>query len=252
MASINNAGDRSCQACGFHGAPVLADTGPACRQCGSYSLTKNPLKPTPSREERGEAARTRGRDDFTLATLRTEATQLETNIASSDGRVLLNPGDSIRLPSGQTTRVRQVRRHETSGDHYYVDTDMGTSVMPYSTRVQVVPNDTQQQSLPGYGDPRANSNSLPGQPQASGGSGTPDAGQTCPVCGGKSLNVRGGKASCTRCGFSETMQGSGANTLSFGDSPQMINVRSSLHAPQQTAVARRAAEVYDLMKENSL
>lgn len=229
--SPQDVGDRECEACGYKGAPTLGDTGPTCRQCGSYSLRQ------------GEFAQHRQR----MSSLQHVATQLETNIASADGRVLLNAGDQIRLPSGQTTRVRNVRRHETSGDHYYVDTDMGTSVMPYSTRVQVVPNDTQQQSLPGYGDPRANSNSLPGQPQASGGAGAPKVGSTCPVCGGKSLIVSGAKAQCSRCGY----QGSSQGNMSFSDQAQQVRVGSANPSPL-SAVARRATEVVNHMKENPL
>ena len=229
-------GSLECEACGHVGLAKSATQGACCGMCGSLCVREGTHQIYSSRSYAEDLAKV--------------ATQFETNIAHYDGRVLLNSGDQIRLPSGQTTTVRGVRRHETSRDHYYVDTDMGTSVMPYSTRVQVVPNDTRQQSMPGYGDPRSNSNRLPGDPNNQGAAIGDTFGKICPVCGGKSLNVRGGKETCSRCGYNSTTQGGGSE-YSFADSPQRINVNGSATS-SLSAVARRAAEVANSMEKESL
>lgn len=179
---------------------------------------------------------------------RKQATQFQTNVATSDGRPLLNPGDSIRTPTGQTMRVNQVRRHETSRDHYYLDTDAGTTIVPWSTQFDVVPSNQQQQAIPGPGIPDANTNSLPMNPQAGGASGSNNAAtEVCPVCGSKgSLARRGDKYACSRCGYSEAY-GQG---MAFSDSPQQLR-SASLNDPR-SVVARRAADLIDQQKETAL
>jgi predicted RNA-binding Zn-ribbon protein involved in translation (DUF1610 family) len=288
QSSIDRAGDRECQACGHTGAPVLADTGPACRRCGSYSLKRSPYKPQPSRDAasvpaQGDYARSAAKascencgksitstigdklctecrlslgdekpEDKT-AGLRTEATQFQTNVATSDGRVLLQPGDNIRTPTGQTMKVNQVRRHETSRDHYYVDTDAGTTVVPWSTNFEVVPQNQRQQELPGFGVPGANSNALPFDPETSGSSNQPSSPNSCPVCGTKgSMRRSGNKYICSKCGYSENyMGGRGDQGMAFTDSPQVI-MQNRASKDHRSVVARRAAEMLDQMKETPL
>jgi hypothetical protein len=179
---------------------------------------------------------------------RKTATQFEQTIAAPDGRILLRVGDSFRLPTGQTTKVKNVRRHETLSGHYYVDTDLGTALQRGDSKVSVVPNDPRSQALPSFADPRGNSNALPGGVHRSA-PGQSHVGEVCSVCGGNTMTERGTRNVCNRCGYSTSSQGD----MSFTDTPQIIGRphHGSVTA-SQSAVSRRAAEVYELMKENPL
>lgn len=197
---------------------------------------------------------------------RKTATQIDTTLASPDGRVNVNPGDAIRLPTGETTKVKSIRRHETSGDHYYLDTDLGTTVVPYHTKVSLVPSETRSQALPSYTDTRANTNTLPGDVQQSHPD-KPEGSDKCPVCGGHSVKEKGTKDVCSECGYSTEARGG----MSFSDARQFLNPEewgrresylsriSSVSLDPSTgpvlrgAVSRRAKQVCDLlMKENAL
>lgn len=174
------------------------------------------------------------------------ATQTETSVANSMGQILLRAGESIRLPNGQVINVNDVRRHETSRDHYYIDTDAGTTVVPWSTKFQVVPQgsaNTRQEPFPDLGIPGGNDNQLPMNPQNTGASNADPGSSRCPNCGGKgSLVRRGQKYVCSRCGYSETYSGGGGTQYQFSDSGQMLQP-TSMRNPNdiRTAVARRAA-----------
>lgn len=231
-------GRHRCQACGHEARPIQSDAGPVCTRCGSHSVVKKGMHH--------------------------QATTQNMNVATADGRILINSGDKIRTPTGQTMTVRQVRKHETSGDHYYLDTDVGTTVVPYSTAFEVVPSNMQQQSFPGFGTPGGNTNALPfGGKQDQETTNSPDAPTVCPVCGTKgSLHRRGDKFRCSKCGYQENYMGGGDQA--YSDSPQQVSVptrrtpenkqdfymRRSSRDPR-SAIAKRAASVLDQMKENS-
>lgn len=220
----------ACRGCACSMITASNDPIPTCQACKSQEFTK-------------------------------QATQFQTNVATADGRMLLQRGDSIRTPTGQTMKVNDVRRHETSKDHYYLDTDAGTTVVPYSTAFEVVPSNQRQQPLPGFGTPGGNSNELP----FSGGEGTnspvpskrgPGVSNSapssdCPVCGGKNtLHQQGDKYACSRCGYQENFIGGGpGGGMSFSDSPQTIR-QSTLDT--RSVVARRASNVANQHKENPL
>jgi ribosomal protein L37AE/L43A len=216
-------GQVSCRSCGHTGQPRLGDgTGANCARCGSYSVSK-------TRPGQSTAAVT--------ATIR------ESNAE------WLNPGDSIRTPNGKTQKVNRVRPHETSADHVYVDTDGGTALVKRTDRFQVVPDNNQQQSLPGYGTPGGNSNRLPFDPQSSAGGNSAPSSQ-CPVCGTKnSLSRSGDHYTCSRCGYREQFGGAGGNA--FSDSPQVVRTFSTINRPTQSVIARRAQQVLD-QKETHL
>lgn len=238
LADIDRAGDRECEACGQVGPPVLGDTGPICSMCGSYSLKRAPYRDYPSASE---TSRYRTGEDYERTASQHTATQFQTNIAAVDGRLLVNQGDHIRMPNGQTVEVKNIRRHETARDHFYVDTDAGTTLLKGSTSVEVVPRDTRNQAFPGYGVPGGNFNYMPGHPQANESHNDEPHGAVCPSCGrAGSMHMRGGKYQCSQCGYSTTRQGD----FSFSDSPYqyLASSRWSPDAPH-TAVARRAAEV---------
>lgn len=206
--------DSSCVACGCVGRAVTASGSPACGSCGSLSVT---------------------------------ATRFQSPVATADGKVLINQGDQIRTPTGQTITVNKVRRHETSGDHYYLDTDAGTSVVPYSTAFDMVSQsgNQSQEALPGTGVPGGNSNNMPFNPQAGGEAGSTETPTQCPSCGRKgTLNRKGGKYQCSSCGASANPTG-GAG-MNFSDSTQQI--RSSINDPR-SAIARHASTVLIDQKE---
>jgi hypothetical protein len=181
-----------------------------------------------------------------------EATQFDRNVATSDGRLLINPGEQIRTPTGQTVTVNNIRRHETSRDHYYLDTDMGTTLVPWSTNFQVVPSNNQQQELPGYGRPGGNANEIPFSAKEPRQKDSPDPrsnqapqGSTCPVCGG-TLQQSGDKYQCSRCGYTDQFGGPGGQDYSNATQ------RFTPNKTSQSMLARRATEVLDQMKETSL
>lgn len=161
----------------------------------------------------------------------------------------LQPGDSVLGPTGQTLRVQRVRNHETSGQHVYMDTDQGTTVVPRNQRFQIAPHNTTQQEIPGFGIPGANSNSTPfGRDHGQGVSNQVGSGSgTCPNCGASgSMTRRGGAYVCSRCGYHEQTGplGPGA-TLS--DSERAIRTFTSLDRP--TAIASRARAVLKPLEE---
>lgn len=160
----------------------------------------------------------------------------------------LNPGDEIRIPNGKTQKVVRVRPHETSAHHVYVDTDGGTTVVNRTDKFNVVPRNSQQQSMPGYGIPGGNTNRLPGDPQTSGDNVAKST--QCPVCGAKdSLTRQGDGYVCQRCGYREQVGGAGGHT--FSDSPSVVKTFSTINTPHQSAIARRAQSVLN-QKENPL
>lgn len=238
-ADINQAGDRSCSACGHTGSPTMGDTGPVCRRCGSYSLQRAQHKPSEADSTAAPSYQYRNTSDYVRTAERKVATQIETNVASADGRVLLNPGDAIRMPNGLTVNVKNVRRHETSLDHYYVDTDAGTTVVPYSTKFQVVPSNSRQLSLPDYGTPGGNFNYLPGNPQHNESSNAIGHDEECPSCGRKgTMSMHNDKYTCSVCGYGASRRGENE----FSDNNQVIKNWSARKTPT-TAIAKRAAIV---------
>jgi hypothetical protein len=308
-AKPSSPGDKECASCGHVGAPTLSDTGPACRNCNSYSLKNvQQAKTAINDAEMSQASSERagyhegacqhcgvndwddngyckscgthadedepepndphddyysqggghednygdpyGRmdayHDFKNSSLRAEATQFDTQADK------LNPGDMIRTPTGQTVKVLRMRNHETSPGHAYMDTDQGTSVVRRKAPVQIVPFNSQQQQLPGYGTPGGNTNSLPMEQSDSqhgpGGSNVAPSGD-CPVCGGKgTLHRQGSNYVCSKCGYRENVGGAGQapNAFNFTDMPQQLRGNSSL----KSAIARRAQEVLDSTEEN--
>lgn len=226
-ADIDRAGDRECEACGQVASPVLGDTGPVCSRCGSYSLKQAPHK-QPAR----------------AAYALKQATRMDTNVATSDGRILINPGDQIKTPTGQALTVKNIRRHETSRDHYYIDTDAGTTLVPWTTNFTLVPNNQSQQFLPGTGTPGGNSSGLPGLEQ--GVSNEPP--NVCPACGSKGSLTRQGQAyKCSRCGYSEKNVGMEQN---FSDVSQMPRAQQRTTSRTSSLIAQRARQVLDQEEEN--
>jgi len=180
------------------------------------------------------------------ASLQAIATQFDTQADR------LNPGDQIRTPTGQTVKVLRMRNHETSGNHVYMDTDQGTSVVRRKSPVSIVPHNSQQQELPGYGTPGGNTNQLPmdagnvgPSKQTPGGSNAPKNAD-CPVCGGKgTLHRQGQNYVCSKCGYRENFGAAGPGEgYNFTDMTQQLRGQSSL-----SAIARRAQEVLEATKE---
>lgn len=170
------------------------------------------------------------------------ATQQSRNVARSDGTILLNAGDNIRTPTGQSMKVRQVRRHETSPDHYYVDTDAGTTVVPWSTNFDVVTDNPRQQELPGAGSPGGNSNRLPLQGGES--EGLNKAPSKCPNCGATgSLRQQGDKFVCSECGFTVNT-GSGQ---SYSDATQSLTAMRI--GDTRPALVRGATQMLTFLEE---
>ena len=168
----------------------------------------------------------------------------------------LNPGDMIRTPTGQTVKVLRMRNHETSPGHAYMDTDQGTSVVRRKAPVSIVPFNSQQQELPGYGIPGGNTNRLPMDPgnvgpskQTPSGTNQADPNRSCPVCGGKGTLARRGQSYvCSKCGYRENVGAAGPGKgFDFTDAPQRLMRSSSLD--QKSAIARRAQEVLETTEE---
>lgn len=154
---------------------------------------------------------------------------------------MLNPGDQIRNPNGRTQKVVRVRPHETSAKHVYVDTDGGTAVVERSAGFQVVPKNSQQQSLPGYGTPGGNANHLPFDPQSGNASNAAPSTQ-CPNCQGHGTLARqGDHYTCSRCGYREQFGGAGGHA--FSDASSVVRTFSTINGSTMSAVARRAAAV---------
>lgn len=235
-------GHVTCSSCGFTGHPVLGDgTGANCARCGSYSVTKTRPAPTGGTPY-PDNSRYLHQGDYQ----RSAAKQATVQDANAEW---LNPGDTIRVPNGKTQKVQRVRPHESSADHVYVDTDGGTAVVRRTDRFQLVRDNQQQQSLPGYGTPGGNTNALPGDTQTSGGSNEAQS-NDCPVCGGKGTLARQGDSYvCSRCGYREKFGGAGGHA--FSDSPQTVRTFSTINRPLQSVIARRAQQVLD-QKENHL
>lgn len=159
----------------------------------------------------------------------------------------LNPGDQILLGNGQTSQVRRIRQHETSPTtHVYVDTDMGTAVVPREKGFRLAPANTRQQSLPGYGTPGGNSNTLPWM----GNNGTTPAsgGGKCPHCG-HTMVRRGNAFVCTNCGNTQAQEG--AQGVNFTSMPRVLSPRrasnkySTVNQPHLSVVATVAAAMAD-------
>ncbi len=159
---------------------------------------------------------------------------------------MLNPGDQIRTPQGQTQKVNRVRPHETSAKHVYVDTDGGTALVERGASFQVSPRNSQQQSMPGYGTPGGNSNRLPFDPQASGDNSAPTT--KCPNCSGPGTLARqGDHYSCSRCGYREKFGGAGGHA--FSDNPSVVKTFSTINSTTHSAVARRAMALLNQSEE---
>lgn len=158
----------------------------------------------------------------------------------------LQPGDRVLGPTGQTLKVKRVRNHETSGDHLYLDTDQGTSLVKRKDQFRLAPHNTTQQEVPGFGIPGANTNTNPfsrdhGQSNQVGSG-------TCPNCGAQgSMARRGGSYVCSRCGYHEQQGPLGENALL--DSDRVIRSFNRLDRGK-TAVARRAREVLSTLEES--
>jgi ribosomal protein L37AE/L43A len=158
----------------------------------------------------------------------------------------LNPGQHIRTPTGGTTQVRRVRNHESSGKHVYVDTDLGTTVVPREDAFEVVPQNARQQESPGYGTPGGNSNTLPFDPHGPGGSNTSTS-SSCPVCGTSgSLRRSGDHYTCSKCGYQENF--GGPADKNYSSSTQVIRTFTNKNNNRRTAsvIAQRARQVLDL------
>lgn len=228
-------GHVTCSSCGYTGHPVLGDgTSANCARCGSYSVSKTRPAPTGA-QPAPDNARYLHQGDYGRMAAKT-ATVRDTQAE------WLNPGDQIRTPNGKTQKVLRVRPHEQSAAHVYIDTDSGTAVVRRSDRFQVSPDNNQQQSLPGYGIPGGNTDSLPGETQLGG---TNNATSTeCPVCGGHGTLARqGNNFLCSRCGYRESFGGAGGHA--FTDSPQTVRTFSTINTPLQSVIARRARQVLD-------
>lgn len=173
------------------------------------------------------------------------ATRNQIGVANSMGQILLKGGDQIRMPTGQSVTVKNVRRHETSRDHYYVDTDMGTTVVPWSTQFDVV-RGGQQEVLPGPGISGGNFGDMPGlsgnvEQQGHHQQQNVSNPTDCPSCKTKgSLVRRGGKFQCNQCGFTQNPQGGGGPGTNFSDATQQYV--SKIMDPR-SAIARRCAAV---------
>jgi hypothetical protein len=173
----------------------------------------------------------------------------------------LNPGDSIRTPTGQTSEVKQIRPHETDSTLMYLDTDMGTSTVKRGTDFQIVPHNSQQQELPNTGNMMGggNAGALPGQGKSPGGTSPGQQGvhkQTCPNCGSTAMELQGSAFMCRVCGFSAGA-GNTPGNLMFGDKPHgympsrrqpgevpTAHVWASKYTDQQgSQIARRARQV---------
>jgi len=216
-----------------------------CKDCGHK--TDYPYKDDTSGWRGGSSYPAYPRN-YKDSNLQTEATVFDTTADR------LNPGDHIRTPTGQTVKVKRMRNHETSGKHVYMDTDQGTSVVERGAKVQIVPHNSQQQELPGYGTPGANTNKLPMDTGNVGPSKQNPAGSneaksnSCPVCGSKgSMHRRGQQYVCSKCGYKENIGAAGPGKgFDFTDMPQRLMGQGSLKG----AIARRAQEVSDQLKEN--
>jgi predicted RNA-binding Zn-ribbon protein involved in translation (DUF1610 family)/preprotein translocase subunit YajC len=166
------------------------------------------------------------------SSLSAEATQFETRADR------LNPGDSIRTPTGQTLKVKKVRNHESSGRHVYIETDQGTHLEDRTRQFQVVPDNQRQQEIPGYGTPGANSNRLPFDPHGPGGSNQAQS-TNCPVCGAHgSLRRQGDHYSCVRCGYAENV-GAGSAVDPTGGASNATTSPTTLKAFDQDQGSRR-------------
>ncbi len=315
-------GHVSCGSCGYKGHPVLSDTGPACRNCNSYSVTKikkaaasgfdqcgfcgkenaavkDGLCPQHEhmRGDQGEGYGISGSDEDTWNPRHATQTMVPDYLSDEDMKVLkskagcpgcggrlevqehhdgtatnqcvsaycgqqftssktatvldtraemLNPKDQIKTPNGQTQKVVRVRPHETSAKHVYVDTDGGTAMVERGASFQVVPKNSQQQSLPGYGTPGGNSNRLPGDPQNGGDNSAPTT--KCPNCSGPGTLARqGDHYSCSRCGYREQFGGAGGHA--FSDNPSVVKTFSTINSTTHSAVARRATALLNQSEE---
>lgn len=238
-----------CRSCGNEAHPMMSGgaTGPECSVCGSYEVSKT--RPTPTGgTPYPENSRYLHQGDYALtgpgkekhASLH-EATVLNTQAW------MLNPGDQIRMPTGKTQKVTRVRPHETSQKHVYVDTDGGTALALRTDPFDVVPFNSQQQELPGYGTPGGNTNHAPGL----GGGDNMAPSTQCPVCGGNgTLTRQGDHYTCSRCGYKEQFGGAGGH--SFSDSPRQVQTAakySTINSPMKSVVARRAEAMLN-QKEN--
>lgn len=167
----------------------------------------------------------------------------------------LSPGDQIQLPNGKTQQVLRVRRHETSSNHVYVDTDGGTVPVERRQPFTVVPHNSQQQSSPGYGVPGANSNAHPFSGHGGPGGSNQANSTQCPNCRGNgTLARKGDHYACSRCGYVERFGGAGG--LAFSDQKSQVtnlprstqprvNSFATVNGPLTSAIARRAREVLE-------
>jgi hypothetical protein len=149
----------------------------------------------------------------------------------------LNPGDAIRLPTGHTIVVKRVRPHQTSSGHVILDTDQGSTAVDRGSQHELVMRNSRQQELPAYGQPGANTNTIP----LGHGGGSNEVSGSCPSCGRGQLVRRGDHYVCTNCGY----QTKGAGGLSFSTNPfQDVPRRAAAYQHDgRSAIARRARQV---------
>lgn len=184
---------------------------------------------------------------------RRTATVLDTQVER------LTEGNQIRTPQGQTVKVlRSPRPHETDGGKVYVDTTAGTTLMDRGTSIQIVPHNSQQQELPGSGNPMGNSGELPGAgrtPSGQAGTGAHQVAPHCPSDGTKMI-LQGGNWVCPTDG---TTIPANANPTGMNPSNRPVNqlVQPERKQPirqthlwasldQPSLIARRAQQVLDM------
>lgn len=162
-------------------------------------------------------------------TLQYTATVLPTNAER------LQAGHVLRLPSGQRVKVKAIRPHENSGQHVYLDTDIGTSVVDRKHQFHVVQGDAATRGAPfrQQTNPQAPGQFNTGLAESTEAPKAPGAAGKCPSCGKGPLSNHGGKMVCRNCGYSS----SGGDT-DFGEAG--YRRAAAYEHDGRTAVVRRA------------
>lgn len=194
----------------------------------SMKPTQNRKKPsTDQRKTRRKM--NKSREDRSRS--RRHATILNTSVER------VNPGDEIRTPEGNTTKVLNIRRHEYRADYVYLDTELGTIVVKRGTPVQVIVGNASQQFVPEPGHPWGNTDTIPMAGKGPSGVGEPlrNFSTDCPVCGQKNtLYLTGHNWRCRHCGFELK-----AGTVPFGgEFSNQHRMYLPTRAPGEVPVAR--------------
>lgn len=168
-------------------------------------------------------------------TLITTATVLPTNAER------LQSGHVLRLPSGQRVKVKAIRPHENSGQHVYLDTDIGTSVVDRKAQFHVMQGDAAERGAP-FKQP--GNRETPGNFNTNLGESTdkqqaPAAAGRCPNCGKGPLVNHGGKMQCRNCGYA-----SSGGDSDFGEPGYRRPTTAYVH-DGRTAIARRAQSLVE-------